>query len=53
MRLGEVDENGVRSSLDRLLDQLGKQLRELAAGVSHKYLVHAGPSQQMSKFFPA
>ena len=50
--LGEVDEHGVRSGLDRLLDRLAGQLRELANGVSHKYLVHAGPAHQMANIHP-
>jgi uncharacterized circularly permuted ATP-grasp superfamily protein/uncharacterized alpha-E superfamily protein len=50
--LGEVDEHGMRSGLDRLLDRLAGQLRELANGISHKYLVHAGPAHQMANIHP-
>jgi uncharacterized alpha-E superfamily protein len=46
--LSEVDENGVRPGLDRLLERAAGELRELASGISHKYLVHAGPSHQMA-----
>ncbi len=51
--LADFDEGGVRSSLDRLLSQLAAQLRELASGISHKYLVHAGPVHQMADILPS
>jgi uncharacterized alpha-E superfamily protein len=51
--LADFDEGGVRSSLDRLLAQLAAQLRELASGISHKYLVHAGPVHQMADILPS
>ncbi|MEX2112202.1 MAG: circularly permuted type 2 ATP-grasp protein [Pirellulales bacterium] len=50
--LAEFDDGGVRSSLDKLLSQLAGQLRELARGISHKYLVHAGPVHQMADILP-
>ena len=46
--LAEADPDGQRQTLDRLLERLGVQLYDLASGISHKYLVHAGPAHQMS-----
>ncbi|HEX3727722.1 MAG TPA: alpha-E domain-containing protein, partial [Pirellulales bacterium] len=46
--LGEVGPQGTRTALDHLLADSGKHLNELASAVSHKYLVHAGPSYQMA-----
>jgi uncharacterized circularly permuted ATP-grasp superfamily protein/uncharacterized alpha-E superfamily protein len=50
--LGEIDASGTRKQLDDLLDRLATQLRELASTISHKYLVHAGPSHQMTEIHP-
>jgi uncharacterized circularly permuted ATP-grasp superfamily protein/uncharacterized alpha-E superfamily protein len=50
--LAAVDEHGVRSALDRVLERLAAQLRELASSVSHKYLVHAGPAHQLADIHP-
>ena len=50
--LSEIDENGTRQQLDGLLDRTATQLRNLASSISHKYLVHAGPSHQMSEIHP-
>jgi uncharacterized alpha-E superfamily protein len=46
--LAEADESQVRSALDRMLDRLASELRELASGISQTYLVHAGPAHQMA-----
>jgi uncharacterized alpha-E superfamily protein len=50
--LAEFDAGGIRSSLDELLVQLAAELRDLASGISHKYLVHAGPVHQMADILP-
>ncbi len=44
-----VDKDGARRSLERLLHRLAAHLRNLSDGVTHKYLVHAGPSRQMGE----
>jgi uncharacterized alpha-E superfamily protein len=50
--LGEVDSSGNRTTLDELLERLANELRDLASTISHKYLVHAGPSHQMTEIHP-
>jgi len=46
--LSEVNESGAREELDRLLSVAANELHSLANEISHKYLVHAGPSYQMA-----
>jgi uncharacterized alpha-E superfamily protein len=46
--LAEADDSGMRRPLDQLLQHICAQLLELANVISHKYLVHAGPSHQLS-----
>ena len=50
--LVEVDENGLRPSLDQMLDRMSSQLIALASGISQRYLVHAGTAHQMSEIHP-
>ena len=57
MRLADVEnlaevEGGVREKLDRLLARLVTHLRNLSETISHTYLIHAGPSRQMSELAP-
>jgi uncharacterized circularly permuted ATP-grasp superfamily protein/uncharacterized alpha-E superfamily protein len=47
-RLVDVGESGTRWELENLLEKSARQLCELADVISHKYLVHAGPTYQMS-----
>jgi uncharacterized alpha-E superfamily protein len=46
--LAEADDSGMRRPLDQLLEHIWEQLLELANVISHRYLVHAGPSHQLS-----
>lgn len=46
--LTEADDSGMRRPLNQLLEHVCEQLLELANVISHKYLVHAGPSHQLS-----
>ncbi len=50
--LCEVDRDGQREKLDRLLTRLATHLRNLSDSLSRSYLIHAGPSQQMSDIKP-
>ncbi len=50
--LSETDRDGARRQLDRLLGRLTQQLRTLSDGITHKYLVHAGPSRQLAEIRP-
>jgi uncharacterized circularly permuted ATP-grasp superfamily protein/uncharacterized alpha-E superfamily protein len=57
VRLADVEnlaevEGGVREKLDRLLARLVTHLRNLSETISHTYLIHAGPSRQMSELAP-
>lgn len=47
--LSRPDEHGVRRELDTLLGDTAARLTELASSISHKYLVHAGPSHQLAE----
>ena len=51
--LTTTDREGYRQNLDRLLTRLAQQLRSLSDGITHKYLVHAGPSRQLTEIRPA
>ncbi len=51
--LSGFDRDGVRRALDRLLARLAQRLRTLSDGITHKYLVHAGPSRQMAEIRPS
>ncbi len=51
--LCESDREGVRRQLERLLSRLALQLRNLSDSITHKYLVHAGPSRQMIEIRPS
>lgn len=50
--LCEVDRDGTRDKLDRLITRLATHLRNLSDSLSRTYLIHAGPSQQMSDIKP-
>ncbi|HUY32307.1 MAG TPA: circularly permuted type 2 ATP-grasp protein [Pirellulales bacterium] len=50
--LCNVDQEGQRKALDRLLARMANQLRSLSEGVTHTYLVHAGPARQMAEIRP-
>jgi uncharacterized alpha-E superfamily protein len=50
--LCEPDRDQTRDKLDRLLTRLGTHLRNLSDSLTRTYLVHAGPSQQMSDIKP-
>ncbi len=50
--LCHVDQEGQHKALDRLLARLAGQLRSLSDGITHTYLVHAGPSRQMAEIRP-
>ncbi|HEV2969296.1 MAG TPA: circularly permuted type 2 ATP-grasp protein [Pirellulales bacterium] len=52
-QLSQLDREGSRRHLDRLLSRLAQQLRALSDGISHKYLVHAGPSRQLAEIRPS
>jgi uncharacterized circularly permuted ATP-grasp superfamily protein/uncharacterized alpha-E superfamily protein len=58
LRLADVDElsqlgpDNTRPELDRLLSRLTLQLRSLSDGVTHKYLVLAGPARQLAEIRP-
>jgi uncharacterized alpha-E superfamily protein len=45
-------EAGVREKLDRLLRRLVLLLRSLSDAIGHTYLVHAGPSRQLTELEP-
>ncbi len=51
-QLVQVDADGVRIELDRLLSRLGAQLPNLSDRLSHRYLVHASPEHQLSDITP-
>jgi uncharacterized circularly permuted ATP-grasp superfamily protein/uncharacterized alpha-E superfamily protein len=50
--LTTTDREGYRQNLDRLLTRLAQQLRSLSDGITHKYLVHAGPARQLTEIRP-
>jgi uncharacterized circularly permuted ATP-grasp superfamily protein/uncharacterized alpha-E superfamily protein len=52
-QLSQPDREGTRRPLDRLLSRLAQQLRTLSDGITHKYLVHAGPSRQLAEIRPS
>jgi uncharacterized circularly permuted ATP-grasp superfamily protein/uncharacterized alpha-E superfamily protein len=52
-QLSELDRDGTRRSLERLLGRLAQQLRGLSDGITHQYLVHAGPSRQLAEIRPS
>jgi len=58
LRLAEVealcerDRDGARDKLDRLLTRLATHLRNLSDSLARTYLIHAGPSRQMSDIRP-
>ncbi|MCE9555873.1 MAG: circularly permuted type 2 ATP-grasp protein [Planctomycetes bacterium] len=45
--LGEEDRLGHRNRLESLLEQLEGQLRRLSVEITHHYLAHTGPPQQL------
>jgi hypothetical protein len=47
--LAEPDQRGERGKLDALLEDASGKLSDLASAISHKYLVHAGPSHQLTE----
>lgn len=47
--LCEVDRDGTRKSLDRFLARLSTQLRLLSESITHKYLIHAGPTRLLGE----
>jgi uncharacterized alpha-E superfamily protein len=47
--VAQADEQGVRRRLDVLLGEVSAKLMDLASGISHKYLVHAGPARQLAE----
>ncbi len=51
--LSGTDREGGRRQLERLLGKLMQQMRTLSDGITHKYLVHAGPSRQLAEIRPA
>jgi len=52
-QLSQPDRDGMRRALDRLLSRLAQQLRTLSDGITHQYLVHAGPSRQLAEIRPS
>jgi uncharacterized alpha-E superfamily protein len=50
--LSRTDRNDFRSDLNILLARLAQQLRTLSDGLSHKYLIHSGPSRQLVELRP-
>lgn len=50
--LCELDKEGTRKNLDRLLARCAGQLPKLADSIMHKYLIHAGPPRQMAEIQP-
>ncbi len=52
-QLSQPNENGYRPELGNLLSRLGHQLRALSEGLTHKYLVHSGPSRQLVELRPS
>ena len=52
-QLTELDRDGTRRLLERLLGRLAQQLRVLSEGITHQYLVHAGPSRQLAEIRPS
>lgn len=51
-QLSRTDRNEFRSDLNNLLTRLAQQLRLLSDGLSHKYLIHSGPSRQLVELRP-
>jgi uncharacterized circularly permuted ATP-grasp superfamily protein/uncharacterized alpha-E superfamily protein len=47
--LADPDQRGERGRLDALLEDASGKLSDLASAISHKYLVHAGPSHQLTE----
>lgn len=50
--IGEVRSFGDGKPLERLLLAIAKQLPLLSIAISHRYLVHAGPTRQLSELVP-
>ncbi len=50
--LCEVDRNGQRKNLDRFIQKQLQTLRSISDILTHKYLVHAQTSRQMSEIRP-
>lgn len=50
--LCELDKEGTRKNLDRLLSRCAGQLPKLSDSIMHKYLIHAGPPRQMAEIQP-
>ncbi len=51
--LTTTDREGYRQNLDRLLDPAWpSNCDSLSDGITHKYLVHAGPSRQLTEIRP-
>jgi uncharacterized circularly permuted ATP-grasp superfamily protein/uncharacterized alpha-E superfamily protein len=50
--LCELDKEGTRKNLDRLLSRCAGQLPKLSDSIMHKYLIHAGPPRQMAEILP-
>ena len=46
--LCEMQKDGARQNLDRMLSRLAAQLPTLSDAICHKYLIHAGPPKQLS-----
>jgi uncharacterized alpha-E superfamily protein len=51
--LADERPGGQRETLERLLTSLEDRLPKLADAIYHKYLVHAGPVQQMAEILPS
>jgi uncharacterized circularly permuted ATP-grasp superfamily protein/uncharacterized alpha-E superfamily protein len=49
-QLCKVEADGQRRRLDRFLVDMAAQLRKLSDSVTHTYMIHAGPSRQMTDF---
>jgi hypothetical protein len=47
--LAEPDQRGERGKLDAVLEDASGKLSDLASAISHTYLVHAGPSHQLTE----
>jgi uncharacterized alpha-E superfamily protein len=45
--------SGISGALKRLLDSCDERLPQLADGIYHRYLVHAGPFRQMAEILPS
>jgi uncharacterized alpha-E superfamily protein len=52
-QLSQVGPDQTRPGLEHLLTSLAQQLRSLSDGVTHKYLVLAGPSRQLAEIRPS